>query len=38
MSDSAQSLWPHAGYAQLKTDARGHLTVTDDFFRVLLWA
>jgi hypothetical protein len=36
MSDSAQSLWPHAGYAQLKTDARGHLTVTDDFLRVLL--
>jgi len=36
MSDSAQSLWPHAGYAQLKKDARGHLTVTDDFLRVLL--
>ena len=36
MSDSAQSLWPQAGYAQLKTDARGHLTVTDDFLRVLL--
>ena len=36
MSDSAQSLWPQAGYAQLKKDARGHLTVTDDFLRVLL--
>ncbi len=36
MSDSAQSLWPRAGYAQLKKDARGHLTVTDDFLRVLL--
>ncbi|MEY3062869.1 MAG: hypothetical protein RI994_2121, partial [Pseudomonadota bacterium] len=36
MSDSAQSLWPQAGYAQLKTDARGHLIVTDDFLRVLL--
>ena len=36
MSDSAQSLWPQAGYAQLKQDARGHLTVTDDFLRVLL--
>lgn len=36
MSDSAQILWPQAGYAQLKKDARGHLTVTDDFLRVLL--
>jgi hypothetical protein len=36
MSDSAQSLWPQAGYAQLKKDARGHLIVTDDFLRVLL--
>ena len=36
MSDDAQSLWPQAGYAQLKKDARGHLTVTDDFLRVLL--
>ncbi len=36
MNDSAQSLWPHAGYAQLKPDARGHLTVTDNFLKVLL--
>jgi len=36
MSDSAQSLWPQAGYAQLKKDTRGHLIVTDDFLRVLL--
>ena len=36
MSDSAKSLWPQAGYAQLKKDARGHLIVTDDFLRVLL--
>ena len=36
MSEDAQSLWPQAGYAQLKKDARGHLTVTDDFLRVLL--
>jgi hypothetical protein len=36
MSDSLNSFWPHAGYAQLKKDANGHLTVTDDFLRVLL--